>query len=456
MKEHGLVVFRRDLRLYDHTALAAACRMCKKVSLCFVLDPEQLQPHAWRSGPGLCYMQQALLQLHARLREYGAGLWIVSGKPADAIAGLSRRLGVDSLFINRDYTPFSRQRDQDIQAANAAQRSLYWYDDALLVPPGHLLNGSGEPYQVFGAFFRAASRIAVAAPDHSPVHSRLAGMAEAQWVDGYERLKGIADGQPLITGLQGDLTAYRNYQGERDFPALDATTHWSVQLKFGTVSVRELYSRVWHELGAEHPLIRQLYWRDFFYHIAWHYPHVFGHAFHRHFDAIQWQDHEALFQCWCEGKTGFPIVDAGMRELAESGFMHNRVRMIVASFLVKDLHIDWRKGEAWFARHLVDYDPAINNGNWQWAASTGCDAQPWFRIFNPWLQQKRFDADCRYIRRWLPALSQIDSRTIHQWGERGDQRIHPLPVVDHKTEAALAKQIYRHASTRENHHVKYG
>lgn len=455
LKEHGLVVLRRDLRLYDHTALTSACRMCKQVSLCFVLDPDQLRPHIWRSRPGLLYMQQILLQLHEQLRQLGGGLWVVAGHPAAEVAALSSRLGVDSVFMNRDYTPFSRQRDLDIQRMMPASISLYWYDDALLVPPGRLLNSSGQPYQVFSAFFKAASRLFVASPEHSPGLHVLTGMGVTDWLEHRGRLQALSGDEAahslaveVQSGGVGAVDIYRGYQEERDIPALDATTHWSVRLKFGTLSVRELYHRIRSELGGAHPLIRQLYWRDFFYHIAWHYPHVFGHAFDRRFDAINWQDDDALFQCWCEGRTGFPIVDAGMRQLAESGFMHNRVRMIVASFLVKDLHIDWRKGEAWFARHLVDYDPAINNGNWQWAASTGCDAQPWFRIFNPWLQQKRFDPDCRYIKRWLPALATIDARTIHQWGERGNQRLHPLPVVDHKTEAAIAKEIYRSASIK--------
>ena len=175
-----------------------------------------------------------------------------------------------------------------------------------------------------------------------------------------------------------------------------------------------MHAAVLASLGVDHPLIRQLYWRDFYVQIASHYPHVFGHAFRRHYDAIQWRDSPRDFDKWCQGQTGFPIVDAGMRELLATGYMHNRVRMIVASFLTKNLHIDWRLGEAWFARQLIDYDPAINNGNWQWGASTGCDAQPYFRIFNPWRQQQKFDADGVYIKQWVPELAPYPVKVLHR------------------------------------------
>jgi deoxyribodipyrimidine photo-lyase len=238
---------------------------------------------------------------------------------------------------------------------------------------------------------------------------------------------------------------YKNYDDERNLPALKGTTLLGPHNKFGTVSIREVYHLVVESLGVNHTLIRELYWRDFFTHIAWHFPHVFGHAFHRHYDAINWSKDMKLFNAWSEGRTGYPIVDAGMRELVATGFMHNRVRMIVASFLVKDLHLNWRWGEAFFARHLTDYDPAVNNGSWQWAASTGCDAQPYFRIFNPWLQQKRFDAECVYIRRWVPELKNLSDKAIHELGnpDTGRPEKYPHPIVEHALQKIQAEEMFR-------------
>ncbi|MBD3419671.1 MAG: deoxyribodipyrimidine photo-lyase, partial [Chitinivibrionales bacterium] len=219
-------------------------------------------------------------------------------------------------------------------------------------------------------------------------------------------------------------------------------------LKFGTVSVREVFYRISEFLGDSHELLRQLYWRDFFTHVAWHFPHVFGHNFRHTYATPTWIPNDAFFECWCRGRTGFPIVDAGMRELNQTGFMHNRVRMIAASFLVKDLHIDWRRGELYFAQHLMDYDPAINNGNWQWAASTGCDAQPWFRIFNPWRQQIRFDPEAEYCKKWVPELLQITPADINKWNEAFARHpgVYVPPMVDHAHERKATKEYYRAVS----------
>jgi deoxyribodipyrimidine photo-lyase len=219
------------------------------------------------------------------------------------------------------------------------------------------------------------------------------------------------------------------------------------------VSVREIFHALIKQLGTKHPLVRQLYWRDFFTYLAYHKPSVFGHPYQEKYQHLEWNNNKKLFTTWCKGETGFPIVDAGMRELNATGFMHNRVRMIVASFLVKDLHINWLWGEKYFAQQLVDYDPAVNNGNWQWCASTGCDAQPYFRIFNPWLQQKKYDSECIYIKKWIPELISYSPKIIHNWFKESFDRLrmngqnktkgYPRPIVDHKRQSDLAKKWYR-------------
>jgi deoxyribodipyrimidine photo-lyase len=226
---------------------------------------------------------------------------------------------------------------------------------------------------------------------------------------------------------------------------LQSTSQLSAHLKFGTISVREVFYTIAQTLDLEHPLTRQLYWRDFLTHIGFHFPRVFGHAFIEKFDSIPWEKDLQKFQAWAEGKTGFPIVDAGMRELNETGFMHNRVRMIVASFLTKDLRISWRWGERYFAQHLVDYDPCLNNGNWQWAASTGCDAQPYFRIFNPWLQQQKFDENCNYIYRHIPELRAVPAKILHEWHKKHYGHFYPKPIVEHSEESKLTKALFKNA-----------
>jgi deoxyribodipyrimidine photo-lyase len=213
--------------------------------------------------------------------------------------------------------------------------------------------------------------------------------------------------------------------------------------------VREVYHAVVAALGSDHELVRQLYWRDFFTQIAFFEPRVLGGAFRREYDTIEWEDDERLFAAWCAGETGFPLVEAGMRQLAATGYLPNRVRMLAASFLVKDLHVDWRRGERWFARHLLDYDPAVNNGNWQWAASTGADAQPYFRVFNPWRQQERHDPECAYVRRWVPELAGLAPAEIHALAERRPPGLYyPEQVVDHRMRAARAKGLFRRARSR--------
>jgi deoxyribodipyrimidine photo-lyase len=240
------------------------------------------------------------------------------------------------------------------------------------------------------------------------------------------------------------MSRFENYEAERDYPSLQGTTGLSAHNKLGTISIREFYHYVRNELGEGHPLIRQLYWRDFFTHLAYHFPDVFRQAFKEKFRNIRWDYNNSMFHAWCSGSTGFPIVDAGMRQLNATGFMHNRVRMIAASFLVKDLHIDWHLGEMYFASQLVDYDPCVNNGNWQWSASTGADSQPYFRVLNPWLQQKKYDPDCEYIRRWVPELREMSASDIHGLEKKQPPAStgYPSSIVDHKAERERTLAVF--------------
>jgi deoxyribodipyrimidine photo-lyase len=256
----------------------------------------------------------------------------------------------------------------------------------------------------------------------------------------------LAGGRTEALKILKKLGSLRNYRRGRDFPAQELSSYLSPYLKFTVCSPREVYAAISRRLGPRHELVRSLFWRDFFTGIAFFFPHIFKGAFHSKFDKLKWSYDRKAFKRWCEGTTGFPIVDAGMREMLETGFMHNRARMIAGSFLVKDLHIDWRWGEKYFAQTLVDYDPAVNNGNWQWVASTGCDAQPYFRIFNPWAQQKKFDPECIYIKKWVPELRSLPPETIHAWYEKKHHSAcpnYPPPIVEHEIEAKKTLRAYR-------------
>jgi deoxyribodipyrimidine photo-lyase len=450
----SLFIFRRDLRLQDNRGLNAALKHSRHVLPCFIFDPRQIRPHPYQSLPGLGFMRQALTDLQGQCLAAGGKLAFFHDDPCRVIQALSARLKVGAVFVNRDYTPFSRRRDEEMdKICRGLGIDLHVLPDALLNEPESLLKSDGTPYQVFTAFYRRSGQIPVALPEPTAGSNFF-----AQAGDGFPETGDLPDvpvrntaigGRREALGILNRLGGLADYERKRDYPGQDATSRLSAYLKFGCCSVREAYYAIRSQLGDEHPLLRQLYWRDFFTHIAYHFPHVFGEPFLKKFGNLAWESRPDRFAAWCEGRTGFPIVDAGMRELNETGFMHNRVRMIAASFLVKDLHVDWREGERYFAQRLADYDPCVNNGNWQWAASTGCDAQPYFRIFNPWTQQRKFDPDGAYLYRWLPELRRFPAETLHRWDKKHGGSGYPAPIVDHAAESRTAKERFSHAARAE-------
>lgn len=455
----SLFIFRRDYRLHDNTGLNHARRLSQRVLPCFIFDPQQIQPHPYQSLPALQFMLQSLADLQTQLREAGGQLALYQAAPETVLEQLTAQHALQAVFINRDYTPFSRQRDEKFSLI--CQRlglDLYIVPDALLHEPEQCLKADNSPYKVFTAFYNNARPLPIATPQPLVAGQFLAVKTEVN----LEQIRSaFAFAPPTFWGgrqsaltLLAELSRCRDYASERDFPALDRTSHLSAHLKFGTCSIREAYYNVINQLDSEHPLVRQFYWRDFLTHLAYHFPQVFGRAFLEHFATVRWDNRADYFHRWTTGTTGFPIVDAGMRQLNQTGFMHNRVRMIVASFLVKDLHIDWQWGERYFAQHLVDYDPCLNNGNWQWAASTGCDAQPYFRIFNPWLQQQKFDPDGVYLARWLPDIKGLSIKALHQWDKKYQPCAYPAPMVNHAAEAAQAKQRFKQALEKSQANLK--
>ncbi len=420
----ALHIFRRDLRIEDNTALNYALEEVDLVIPTFIFDPRQTKNNSYRSDNAYNFMLSALSDLNNKLKKKGGKLHFFQGIAEDVIEQILGQYEVDLVTFNKDYTPFSLKRDKKIESLCKSRNvEVAIFADALLQEPESVLKDNGEPYTVFSPFCKKAQKLFVRKPTTLRKSNFSDQKLKGEVNPKLDLIGGRAKGLRLLNGVK-KLTYYETL---RDFPAQNYTTHLSAHNKFGTISIREVYHEILSHFPKNHTLLTELYWRDFFTHIAYHYPHVFKGAFRAKYDKILWKKGSKSFKAWCEGKTGFPIVDAGMRELNETGYMHNRVRMITASFLVKDLHIDWRMGEKYFAQKLIDYDPSVNNGNWQWAASTGCDAQPYFRVFNPYLQQEKFDPKLEYVNKWCK------DKTFK-------------PIVDHKIASKEIIAIYKACS----------
>jgi deoxyribodipyrimidine photo-lyase len=448
----SLFVFRRDFRLEDNTGLIFALNSSERVIPAFIFTKQQIEDNPFRSDHCLKFMLESLEDLEGQLRERKGKLYFFKGEPEEVLFRCISKLRIEALIVNRDYTPYSQRRDEKLEAVCKAHGvSFFSFDDVLLHSPEDTLKSDGKPYTVFTPYFRNASKLPVMSPvrnlrscyfsDSIPFAQDSTLLSKILSAKGVEnRLKG---GRSEALKILKKLSFFEEYERLRDFPAENHSTLLSPYLKFTVCSPREVFAAIAKNLGVHHGLIRSLYWRDFFTGIAFFFPQVFEGAFRKKFNKLSWSDNRNTFERWCKGTTGFPLIDAGMREMNTTGFMHNRVRMIAASFLVKDLHIDWRWGERYFAQTLIDYDPAVNNGNWQWVASTGCDAQPYFRIFNPWNQQKKFDPDCLYIKKWIPELRGLSPQEIHRWQktQRGADS-YPAPIVEHEEAVKKTRSLY--------------
>lgn len=453
----ALHIFRRDLRLHDNTALIAALKSAKEVIPCFIFDKRQIEHNDYKSNNSIQFMLNSLHELDVELQQKQSRLYYFYGIAEDILEALIQQTNANAVFINRDYTPFSRERDLQLEKkCRQLNVDFHCYSDALLHEPEEVLKSNRKPYTIFTHFYNYASQLIIPAPKKNNGDNYFKSEIALENKHIFSKLSqkkninlAVQGGRQEAIALLKKIKNLADYEIMRNIPARSATTKLSPHHKFGTISIRETYSTIIKNFNSFHSLVKELYWRDFFTHIAFHFPHVFEGAFHEQYNHLEWSKNEKHFRAWCEGRTGFPIVDAGMRELNTTGFMHNRVRMITASFLTKDLHIDWRLGEKYFAQQLVDYDPAVNNGNWQWVASTGCDAQPYFRIFNPWLQQQKFDPDCLYIKRYIPELALLPAKIIHSLHTQ--QKVlmtnYPHPIVDHAIESQKAKAIYKKALT---------
>lgn len=428
----ALFLFRRDLRLEDNAGLYHALKSGYKVLPIFIFDTEILDKLADKSDARVTFIHQELERIKTTLeKKHQSSLLVLHGKPRFIWETLLKEYNVEQVYSNHDYEPYAIKRDNDLKAFfNKNEVSFYTYKDQCVFEKDEVLKDDGKPYVVFTPYKN--KWLAKLKPFHYKAYP----------TDKYATifLKTTAFNLPSLTalGFEKSKTPFpdksyqavlKDYGHDRDFPAMDATSHISVHLRFGTVSIRQLIATAIDEKSSV--WLSELIWRDFYFTIIYHFPHSATNSFRKEYDQIEWRNNETEFTAWCEGKTGYPMVDAGMRQLNETGFMHNRVRMVVASFLTKHLLIDWRWGERYFAEKLLDYELSSNVGGWQWAAGSGVDAAPYFRIFNPHEQLKKFDKSLKYIKKWVPEFE--------------DPFKYVKPIVDHKFARERCLETYKNA-----------
>ena len=465
--EKALVWFRRDLRDHDHAALSAALAEARQVYCAFVFDRDILEALPAKRDRRVHFIHESLVELDAALRAKGGGLIVRLGRAVDEIPQLAKILGVAAVFANRDYEPSAKQRDANVAATlHRAGIAFHACKDQAIFAGDEVLTQAGKPFSVFTPYKNAwLKRLTATDSATWPCNGNFGG-SELAGVPSLDEIGFVTTDlaglkiRPGMSGARELWDEFRHgriarYGALRDFPAVKGVSYLSVHLRFGTISIRELVRAA---LASEADAwLNELIWRDFYFMILDHFSQVASHAFKPEYDTITWKDWPEGFAAWREGRTGYPLVDAAMRQLNHSGWMHNRLRMIVASFLCKDLGIDWRHGEKYFVDQLNDFDLSANNGGWQWAASSGCDAQPYFRIFNPVTQSEKFDAEGKFIRRYVPELGRVSNKYIHapwQMGRLEQEatgavigRDYPAPIVDHAQ--ARAETLARYAVVRK-------
>lgn len=430
MEKVSLFWFRRDLRLDDNTGLFYAYQQEKNVLPLFIFDKNILDKLEDRDDARVTFIHDQIQRLSRELAAFGTSILVKYGNPLEVYQELLERYEIQVVYTNRDYEPYAKERDAAV-ATKLKEKGIQFLDfkDQVIFEKDEILNGSGDYYKVFTPYSRAwMDRFHKSNIQSLSLDPRKNSFFQTPPLPilsleemGFQR-SGIE-----IPPLQTDESVISTYDKTRNFPAILGTTRLGIHLRFGTLSVRKLALKA---IGLNQTYLNELIWREFYMMILYHNPQVVDQAFKPAYDQIEWRRSEEDFKKWCEGKTGYPIVDAGMRELNATGYMHNRVRMIVASFLTKHLLIDWRWGEAYFAKKLLDFELSSNNGGWQWAAGTGTDAQPYFRVFNPESQTEKFDKELKYIRKWVPEFGTQD---------------YPKPMVDHKFARQRAIDTYQAA-----------
>jgi deoxyribodipyrimidine photo-lyase len=422
--------FRCDLRLEDNAGLYHALKDSNPVIPIFIFDRNILNELEDKNDRRIEFIHLALQNIQQQLVKINSALVVRYGTPLEIYADLLKEYTIEKVFSNHDYEPYAKDRDTAVEVLlknNGIQ--FHTCKDQVILEKGEVLKDDGRPYTIFTPYSKKWK--ATLTNFHLKAYNTKKYFKNFYKQPGEKIISleemGFKATHQSFPDKEWKGQIIRNYKEQRDIPSIQGTSRLSVHLRFGTLSIRELAD----EAGAlNETFLNELIWRDFYHMILWHFPKVVDHSFKPEYDKIQWRNNEKEFDAWCNGQTGYPIVDAGMRELNTTGFMHNRVRMIVASFLTKHLLIDWRWGEAYFAKKLLDFDLAANNGGWQWAAGSGCDAAPYFRVFNPYLQTQKFDPQLIYIRKWVPEFEEFS---------------YPKPIVEHTAARKRCLEVYANA-----------
>ena len=455
MADRNLKVFwfRKDLRLQDNRALAFFIKEISPEEKYMFIYVKNNDRYEYFGEKRMAFLKKSIEELSSALSDKSLSLYIFRGKSTDAFKMLQEKYGRMLVYANRQIEPYAIKRDMNVsKILKESSSELNLLSDSMLFEPREIVKDDGTPYSVYTPFSKKCYTL-INEEHYSPADCNIDKLNISNCIklksdkfEVYEEshvLKGgRSEGLELLKEFYGKgMGAYKSY---RDFPSIKGTSMISSHLHFGTISIRECWRAALkkQQLKGENTEVRtwmnELLWREFYYHITYHFPYVIDGAFKKSYDGLEWNYNKKLFKKWCEGKTGYPIVDAGMRQLNKEGWMHNRVRMITAMFLTKDLFIDWKWGEKYFAEKLVDLDFSSNNGGWQWSASTGCDAQPYFRIFNPYLQSAKFDSEGTYIKKYVNELKDVPKEFIHkpdvmtpeQYRQYGAEE-YPKPVIEH-------------------------
>ncbi len=424
--------FRRDLRLNDNAALYHALKNSKSVLPVFIFDTEILNDLEDKNDKRVSFIHDTIKSLKIELENLGSSLYVLNSTPIEAFKKLCEEFSeIKAVYTNHDYEPYAIGRDTEVtRFLKEKNISFHSFKDQVIFEKEEIVKPDGSPYIVYTPYSKKwKEKLDDFYLKSYPTEKYFTSLFQTNpfYFPTIEEI-GFKKSNYDIADKTPDLAVIKNYHKTRDIPAINGTSKLSVHLRFGTISIRELVKIA---LVQNEKYLNELIWREFYMQILWHFPHVVNQSFRKEYDLIEWRNNEGEFEKWCDGKTGYPIVDAGMRELNQNGWMHNRVRMIVASFLTKHLLIDWRWGEAYFAKKLLDFELSSNNGSWQWCAGTGCDASPYFRVFNPYIQTEKFDKDRAYIQKWVP--------------EYQDPFAYPEPMVEHSFARKRAIEIYQKA-----------
>jgi len=455
-----LFIFRRDLRIYDNLALSKLVSSKPNITVLpiFIFNPDQIDvdKNAYYNKNSVEFMVESLQDLNNKL---DGKLRYFYGRDIEILDQLYKTYNIDSIAFNKDYTPFAKLRDNKIDEwCKGHEIQLITAEDYTLFPLDKIATNTGNKYEVYTPFYRKCISMYHEIPEPvSKISLKLYSKNVKGTIENIQRFHGntknemraIKGGRDVALEIIARIKRkeHANYNKDRDYPAKDKTTKLSAYMKFGCLSVREVFWTCVKTYGINHALVRELIWREFCAYITYNNPRLLNKKpLRMKYDKIKWIFNKKWFDAWCNGQTGFPIVDAAMRCLNATGFMHNRLRMIVAMFLTKDMMMYWHYGEKYFAQKLVDYDPSSNVCGWQWSASVGADAQPYFRIFNPWLQSKKFDKDAEFIYKWIPELKNVATKDIHKWDTeyiKYENINYPKPILNHNDQATKIKDVFK-------------